>query len=73
MESFLSAHELSALMVIEQAPSHADLDRREVEQLISHQLVEHAADESGASEFKVTDNGNAVLTRIFAFDKGAEK
>lgn len=73
MESFLSAHELSALMLIEQAPSHADLDRREVEQLIGRQLVERAAGASGASEFKVTDNGSAVLTRIFAFDIRAQK
>jgi hypothetical protein len=68
MESFLSAHELSVLMLIEQAAWHADLDHREVERLISRRLVEQPTGASGAPELKVANNGSAVLTRIFAFN-----
>ena len=68
METLLSAHELSALMLIEQAAGHADLGRSEVEQLISRRLVERAVGGSGAPAFKVTMNGMAVLTRICAFE-----
>jgi hypothetical protein len=68
LESFLSAHELSALIVIEQAASESDLDQSEVEHLISRRLVERDTRGHGTPELKITNDGNTVLTRIFAFD-----
>lgn len=68
MESLLSAHELSALMLIDQAAGRRDLDRGEIEKLVSRRLVEHNTGALGATELKVTNNGNVVLTRIAAFD-----
>lgn len=67
MESLLSAHELSALLLIGQPASGANLGRGEIEQLINRQLVERAADASGAPELTLTMNGNAILARICSF------
>jgi len=69
MELLLSAHELSALMLIEQFAGRADLDRGAIEQLISRRLVEHVTAPCGAPELKVTENGNLVLRRISASDR----
>lgn len=68
MESFLSAHELSALMLIEQAASNANLDLGEVEQLISRRLVERATGGCGSPELKVTNSGTAMLARMCSYD-----
>lgn len=73
MESLLSAHELSALLLIGQLASDANLDRGEIEQLIGRRLVERAAGTSGAPELKLTMDGNAVLTKICSFEAQPEK
>ncbi len=68
MEPFLSAHELSALMLISQDIRYAaDLDRSEIEPLINRRLVERATGRPGGRELMITASGSAVLARICTF------
>jgi hypothetical protein len=68
LDPLLNAHELSALLLIGQPVSDANLGRGEIEQLINRRLVERAAGASGAPQLKLTMNGNAILTRIYNFE-----
>lgn len=68
MDPLLSAHELSALLLIGQPVSDANLGRSEIEQLINRRLVERAAGASGAPQLKLTMNGNAMLAKICNFE-----
>ncbi len=66
MERFLSAHELSALMLIKRSPEPPLLCIEEIEKLLSHRYVEFDRAESVTARLCVTIRGDATLTAIEA-------
>jgi len=64
MERFLSAHELSALMLIKRSPEPPLLSIEEIEKLLSHRYVEFDRTEHLTERLCVTTRGDATLTAI---------
>lgn len=64
MEKFLSAHELSALMLIKRSPEPPLLCIEEIEKLLSHRYVEFDRTGNVAARLCVTTRGYATLAAI---------
>lgn len=64
MERFLSAHELSALMLIKRSPEPPLLSIEEIEKLLSHRYVEFDRTDHLTARLCVTTRGDATLTAI---------
>ncbi|MFL9912757.1 hypothetical protein [Paraburkholderia sp. RL17-337-BIB-A] len=57
----LSPHELTALMVIKDAPDHVEIDRDELHTLLQRHLVIVELLASGIRRLRITRHGHAVL------------
>lgn len=57
----LSPHEFATLMLVMNAPDHADLDQTDLNALLERQLVEHEKLASGCLSFNLTEQGYVFL------------
>ena len=60
----LSPHEVATLMLIQDDPHHAELDRADIDTLLEHQLVNLEGFVPGHRRPRITARGNAFLNAI---------
>lgn len=60
----LSPHEVATLLVVKDAPDHAELDRADLDALLERELVQLERLNSGQRRPCITARGGAILNAI---------
>ncbi|MGZ2749508.1 hypothetical protein [Burkholderia stagnalis] len=64
MQTMLSPHEITTLMIVRDAPDQIEPDRDELVTLIEHRLIALDHPASGRRRVEVTAEGRAVLKAV---------
>lgn len=64
MQTMLSPHEITTLIIVWDAPDQIELDRDELVALIEHRLIAVDLPASGCRRVQVTAEGRAVLKAV---------
>ena len=64
MQTMLSTHEMTTLMIAWDAPDQIELERDELVTLIEHRLIAVDQPASGCRRVQVTAEGRAVLKAV---------